>query len=584
MKNHKISVNVILNFLFNVLWTKQPNSIKIRTLIVILLVVSVIIANVSWPILFKLIIDNINQSLNFKTGFILILAYGTLWLFAQVFTHIRELAVIPILESTTRQVVINVYEHLNKLPLEFHLKKKLGNLVSIFEKAETGIPYFCYAILLFIIPLTFEVIISASILAEYIGFKYAVLIIIMILSYLSLNIIGATWQSKLQREKNTIDMEAKSIFVDRLINFESIKYLNRMDKEKSYFGEFLIKKQLISIKTFNRANLLNILQSLIIGCTFLYIVIDAGIKVLHSEISTGDFIMLNTYFIQLSAPLRFIGNIFREMKKSFTDIELIIDLSKIKEEKNLGKLKIKTINSIIFDNVCFGYENDNLILKNLSFSINSGEKIGIVGTTGSGKSTIIRLLYKFYKPISGKILINGINIENLNTKLLREKIGIIAQDTILFNDSIEYNLFSQKPNDIEMNEVLHKTKLDQLIKKLSNGVKETVGDRGAKLSGGEKQRIGIARILFNHPNMLICDEISSALDYKTERQIIEYLDKIFSNKIQIIIAHRLTTLLTANKIIYLENGTITETGTHKELLSLQGSYCKLWKSQKNNKN
>jgi ATP-binding cassette subfamily B protein len=583
-QKYKITLTTIMFFLFNTLWKRQPKNMKIRTLIILSLVISVILANVSWPILFKLIIDKINDNLDFKFGFLLILAYGLLWLFTQIFTNVRELITIPLLESTTKQVVINVYEHLNKLPLEFHLKKKLGSLVNIFEKAETGIPYFYYGILLFIIPLTFEVIISGTILSKYIGFKYAIVIIVMILSYLSLNIIGAGWQSKLQREKNTIDMEAKSIFVDRLINFESIKYLGRENKEKNNLNNYLTKKQLISIKNFNRISLLNILQSLIIGCAFLYIITDAGIKVLHYELSKGDFIMLNTYFIQLSAPLRFIGNIFREIKKSLTDIELIIQLTQIEEEKNTGKIKIKNINSIIFDKVYFGYEGNQVILKNLSFNVNAGEKIGIVGTSGAGKTTIIRLLYKFYKPTSGRILINGYDINDLDTNVLREKIGIISQETILFNDTIEYNLVAKKTNIDKIKEILNAIKLSDLIKKSPHGIKEIVGDRGTKLSGGEKQRIGIARILLNEPKMLICDEISSALDYKTESQIFEYLGKLFSDKIQILIAHRLTTLLNSDKILYLDNGEIKEIGNHKELISLKGMYYKLWKAQKNYRN
>ena len=305
MDNQKVCIKDICIFLFSYLWKKQTNEIKLRTIFVLILVLLVVATNVSLPVFFKLIIDKVNDNSAFKTGFLLFLVYGLLWLFTQVFTNIREILALPILEETTKKAILEMYSHLNKLTLDFHLKKQLGSIVSVFEKAEHGIPYFYYGVLFFVLPLFIEIILSGTILSEYLGIKYSIVLISMMIIYLFLNFWGAKWQSTLQREKNIVDMEAKNIFVDRIANFESIKYLNRTNQEIEYFNNHLIKKQKISLRTYTRASLLNIFQSLVIGLTFLYLVTDSGIRVIEGDITKGDFIMLNTYFIQLSAPLRF---------------------------------------------------------------------------------------------------------------------------------------------------------------------------------------------------------------------------------------------------------------------------------------
>lgn len=567
------------------LWPKKEGALKRRVVGSLFFLILAKVISVSTPIIFKYLVDTLNILNSVESiPLLLILAYGVARTLQVIFNELRDLVFIRVSQHAKRTIALSTFKQMHNLSLNFHLERQTGGLSRIIERGTRAIQFILSFMLFNIIPTIVEILLVIYLMSVLLDLRYALIIIATIFLYILLTLMITEWRLKFRREMNKKDTQANSKAIDSLLNYETVKYFNNEDHEYSRFDHSLAGYEKSAIRSQWSLTLLNIGQACIISIGTVGLLYLASFQVAQKELTIGDFAMLSSYMMQLFLPLNFLGFIYREIKQSLIDMGKMFELNEInpqvQDTENASKLDISS-GHIEFENVSFSYNKDRKIIKNLSFTIEPGQTVAVVGPSGSGKSTISRLLFRFYDPDQGRILIDGQDIKEIEQLSLRGFIGVVPQDTVLFNETIGYNIQYGKPEaSMEaVKEASNAAKLDRFINTLKDGFETTVGERGLKLSGGEKQRVSIARTILKNPPILIFDEATSALDSHTEKEIQTELDRLSAQKSTLIIAHRLSTIMNADKILVLENGSIKEAGNHLNLLEKQGSYAKMWQKQ-----
>ena len=588
MKEQSILKKTI-NLLAPFLWPKNKLSLKIRVILAILcLVLSKATNLISPPILGRAVdsLTELSQGLNMYTlvPLSLIVAYGLARVATKLFGELRNAVFSKVSQHAIRQLTLNTFKHLHSLSLQFHLNRKTGALSKFIDRGTKGIDFLMNYVLFNVIPTLIEIVFVAGILLTLYGLKYAVVTVVTISIYVVLTFMITQWRLKFRRRMNESDNMVSSKLVDSLLNYETVKYFNNEEHEFNRLNDSLKEYEVAAVENEFSLSYLNIAQTLIImtGITLMLGMSVFDIK--EGIISIGGFVVINAYMFQLYQPLNFFGTVYRSIRQSLTDMENLFSLWGEKPYENNQETTLKDTEnaSIRFDNVSFDYDVRRTIIKDISFEVPNGKKVAIVGPTGAGKSTISRLLFRFYNPKSGSIYVNDQNIKDISQQSLRKIIGVVPQDTVLFNETIYYNILYGDPqaSEKEIYAAARSADIHDFIQELPDGYNTLVGERGLKLSGGEKQRVAIARAILKKPSIFFFDEATSALDSTTEKEIQKNLELISKNKTTLVIAHRLSTAADAHNIIVLDQGRITEQGNHQELLGLKGKYAEMWSKQK----
>ncbi|QWE14420.1 ABC transporter ATP-binding protein/permease [Polynucleobacter sp. AP-Sving-400A-A2] len=566
---------------------------KFRVAIALTCLVAAKVTNLGIPILMKELIDELNIKAGSPQALLvlpagLILAYGFLRVSASLFTELRESLFARVTQNAVRKVALQVFEHLHSLALSFHLARQTGGVSRDIERGTRGIQSLISYSLYSILPTLIEFCLVLGYLAYAYDMWFAIITLIALVLYIAFTVVVTEWRTHFRRTMNDMDSKANQKAIDSLLNFETVKYFGNEAFEASRYDQNLIRYQTAAVKSQKSLAVLNLGQQVIIAVGLVLILWRATQGVIDGSMTLGDLVLVNTLMIQLYIPLNFLGVIYREIKQALTDMDRMFSLlnteKEIADAPNAQSLRISNQSrgpDVRFENVSFHYDAKREILKDVSFNIPAGTITAVVGQSGAGKSTLARLLFRFYDVQSGKILIDDQNIVDVTQLSLRKAIGIVPQDTVLFNDTIGYNIAYGNPNASieEVHEAARAAQIDRFIKHLPDGYDTQVGERGLKLSGGEKQRVAIARTLLKKPAMLIFDEATSALDSKTERAFQEELLGLAKNRTTLIIAHRLSTIIHADQILVMEHGQIVERGTHAELLVASGRYAEMWQMQ-----
>jgi len=502
-----------------------------------------------------------------------------------VFGELRDAIFAKVGQHALRKVALKTFRHLHILSLKFHLERKTGGLSRVIERGTRGIDFLLRFMLFNILPTLLEILLITFVFWNKFGFYYALVTFICLMGYIVFTIKVTDWRLKFRREMNAQDTEANTKAIDSLLNFETVKYFTNEEHEARRYDVALAKYESASVRSQSSLALLNIGQGLIIAVGLVVVLLMAGQGVVDGQFTIGEFVLVNSLLLQIYLPLNFLGFVYREIKQSLVDMEKMFSLvrqeSDVKDAPDAPDLNING-GTVEFDNVSFHYAENRPILKNISFAVPAGTTTAIVGASGAGKSTISRILFRFYDVTSGRILIDGQNISEVTQKSLRDQIGVVPQDTVLFNDNIRYNIRYGRPEstDEEVEVAANHAQIHNFVMELPEQYESQVGERGLKLSGGEKQRVAIARTILKNPAILLLDEATSALDTHTELGIQVALEKISESRTTIVIAHRLSTIVNANEIIVLDAGEIIERGQHDDLLSQRGAYYNMWQKQK----
>ena len=571
------------------LWLKERKDLKTRVVLAIIALILAKIASVGTPLILGRAVNSLSElssgiNLFMLAPVALIIAYGSARIISFTFVAIRDALFSKVSQHSIRQISLKMFEHLHNLSLQFHLNRQTGALAKYIDRGTKGIDFLLRYVLFNVVPTFFEIFLVAAILFYLYGFWYAfvTLITIGLYSYLTFQI--TEWRNVFRKRMNKSDNEVSTKMIDSLLNFETVKYFNNEIYESNRLDESLKEYELAANQSRHSLSLLNIAQTFIImlGITIMLVMSAYGIR--NGDISIGGFVVINAYMLQLYQPLNFLGSVYREIRQALTDMENMFSLLDVSpsSKSNLENLPNNNLAEIRFENVSFDYDVRRTIINNITFKVPDGKKVAIVGPTGAGKSTISRLLFKFYNPKKGNIYINDTNINKISQESLRKIIGVVPQDTVLFNDTIYYNIAYGNTNSTK-EEVISAAKyadIHNFIKILPDGYETIVGERGLKLSGGEKQRVAIARTILKNPRIFFFDEATSALDTSTEKEIQKNLEKISKNKTTLVIAHRLSTAASADNIIVLDKGVVIEEGSHSELIQKKGKYFEMWEKQK----
>ena len=518
----------------------------------------------------------------------LIISYGLLRLSASLFTELRELLFSKVTQHAVRKVALEVFEHLHALSLRFHLSRRTGGVSRDIERGTRGIQSLISYSLYSIVPTVFEFLLVLLFLAWKYDWIYAAICMVALVVYIVFTIVITEWRTNYRRTMNEMDSRANQKAIDSLLNFETVKYFGNEQYESKRYDENLHRYREAAIKSQRSLALLNAGQQTIIAIGLILILWLATQGVSDGVMTLGDLVLVNVLMIQLYIPLNFLGVIYREIKQALTDMDRMFSLlgtnQEIADDPNAKDLLISNQSlgpRVVFDRVSFSYEPARGIIKNISFEISPGQTTAVVGHSGAGKSTLARLLFRFYDVTDGVITLDHQNIKNVTQKSLRQAIGIVPQDTVLFNDTVAYNIAYGRPGATQeqVESAARLAQIHEFIMSLPDGYQTTVGERGLKLSGGEKQRVAIARTLLKNPSLLIFDEATSALDSETERAIQKELIALAQNRSTLIIAHRLSTIIHAHQILVMDDGCIIERGTHEELLAHGGRYAEMWRVQ-----
>lgn len=574
-----------LKRLFPYLW-----DYKWRVLAALSFMVGAKMANVGVPLLLKNLVD----AMNFKPGdaqavlvvpVALLLAYGLLRLSTTLFTELRELVFAKATEGAARRISLEVFRHLHALSLRFHLERQTGGMTRDIERGTRGVHSLISYSLYSIIPTLIEVTLVLTLLAVKFDVWFAGITGIALVFYIFFTVTVTEWRTQFRKAMNELDSSAHSRAIDSLLNYETVKYFNNEEFEAARYDENLQRYRRAAIKSQNTLSLLNTGQQLIIAIGLVAMLWRATQGVVDGRMTLGDLVMVNAFMIQLYIPLGFLGVIYREIKQSLTDLDKMFVLMEREREiadvPGAQPIVIDGTPAVRFENVNFAYDPARPILHNVSFEIPPGKTVAVVGSSGAGKSTLARLLYRFYDVQQGRITIAGQDIKQVTQSSVRQSIGIVPQDTVLFNDTVEYNIAYGKPgaSHAEVEEAARAARIHGFIASTPLGYQTMVGERGLKLSGGEKQRVAIARTLLKNPPVVIFDEATSALDSANERAIQAELRTAAQNKTTLVIAHRLSTVVDAHEILVMDAGRIVERGTHAQLLALEGAYARMWALQ-----
>jgi ATP-binding cassette subfamily B protein len=550
------------------------------------------VANLGVPILLKFLVDSMSVPPGLQTLIVvpvaLIIAYGLLRLSASLFTELRELIFSRVTESAVRTVALQVFEHLHALSLRFHLSRQTGGMTRDIERGTRGIQSLISYSLYSILPTMVELGLVLGYFVWAYNYSFALITLVALVLYVTFTIVVTEWRTKYRKRMNELDSKAHQRAVDALINFETVKYFGNEEYESKRYDENLHRYREAAIQSQRSLAVLNIGQQVIIATGLILILWQATIGVSNGSMTLGDLVLVNVLMIQLYIPLNFLGVIYREIKQALIDMDRMFKLlgtdREIADQEGAQDLAIKNQalgTHIQFHDVSFSYEPNRQILKSIDFEVLPGKTTAVVGHSGAGKSTLARLLFRFYDVTKGSIEFDQQNIQAVTQKSVRACIGIVPQDTVLFNDTIAYNIAYGRPgaSQEEIETAAKAAQIHDFITSLPDGYKSAVGERGLKLSGGEKQRVAIARTLLKNPSFLIFDEATSALDSETERAIQKELMALAKNRSTLIIAHRLSTIIYADQILVMDDGCIIERGTHDELLSLGGRYSDMWQAQ-----
>lgn len=545
------------------------------------------VANIGVPLALKQIVDGLNPEGDLTLLVLplsLLIAYGLLRFSTSLFQELRNAVFARAAQRSIRRIAVQVFRHLHSLALRFHLDRQTGGVSRDIERGSRSISQLLHYLIFSIVPTIFEIIVVCGILLFNYSVWFAVVTALTVTLYFIYTYQVTNWRTRFRIKMNAMDSRANTAAIDSLINYETVKYFGNEEHEAQRFDRELKEWEKASIKSETSLALLNVGQGVIIGVGLTTIMIMAAQGVVAKTMTLGDFVLVNAFLIQLYIPLNFLGTIFREAKHCLTDMERMFGLldvdREIADKNDSSPLNINAA-TIRFNDVAFSYERDRRILSSVDFSIPAGHKVAVVGSSGAGKSTLARLLFRFYDVTGGSILIDDQDIRSVTLESLRTAIGIVPQDTVLFNDTIEYNIQYGRA-DATHEEVAAAARLaylDDFIAALPQGYDTVVGERGLKLSGGEKQRIAIARTILKNPPILILDEATSALDSKSEQAIQAALREVSANRTTLVIAHRLSTIVDSDQILVLEGGRITERGTHSQLLSGNGHYAEMWALQ-----
>ena len=574
-----------LRRLFPYLW-----QYKWRVLAALLFMIGAKAANVGVPVLLKNLVDSMDVKTGQATALLvapvgLLLAYGGLRLSTSLFTELRELVFAKATQGATRAIALSTFEHLHALSLRFHLERQTGGMTRDIERGVRGIESLVSYSLFSIFPTLIEVAMVLTILAVKFDFGYVGITVAALLLYIAWTVAVTEWRTKFRREANEFDSAAHTKAVDSLLNYETVKYFNNEAFEARRYDESLQRLRRARLKAQTTLSLLNTGQQLIIATGLVAMLWRATQGVVDGHMTLGDLVMINAFMIQIYIPLNFLGVIYRELKQSLTDLDKMFTLMdrerEVPDAPGAPPLALHGVPTVRFENVHFAYDADRPILHGIDFEIPAGKTVAVVGPSGSGKSTLARLLYRFYDVRSGSIRIAGQDIRQVTQASVRAAIGIVPQDTVLFNDTVEYNIAYGRPgaDRAAVEAAARAARIHDFIAATPKGYATMVGERGLKLSGGEKQRVAIARTLLKNPPILIFDEATSALDSANERAIQAELHGVAQNKTTLVIAHRLSTVVDAHEILVMDAGHIVERGTHAELLARQGRYAGMWALQ-----
>jgi ABC-type transport system involved in Fe-S cluster assembly fused permease/ATPase subunit len=570
------------------LWPSGETGLRVRVVIAMALLIAAKATNVSVPIFYKQAVDILTAGgkvdILISVPVALIVGYGIMRVAALAFGELRDAVFTRVAQRAIRLAGLRTFRHLHHLSLRFHLERKTGGVSRAVERGTAGIEFLLRFMLFNVLPTILEVVLVCGILWKLYGIAYAALTLGVLVVYVVWTLLITEWRLKFRRAMNDTDNEANTRAIDSLLNFETVKYFGNEDHEAGRFDQALRAYEHAAVKSGTSLAILNIGQSVIITIGVTVAMIMAGYGVADKSMTVGDFVLVNSYLIQIFMPLNFLGFVYREIKRSLTDMEAMFEL--LHEPKEIADAPdAKPLRDgpgeIAFDHVRFSYDERRPILKDISFRVPAGKKLAIVGPSGSGKSTISRILYRFYDVDGGTVTVDGDDIRTVTQKSLRAAIGIVPQDTVLFNDTIYYNIAYGAPGaaPAAVEQAARLARIHDFIMSLPDGFQSMVGERGLKLSGGEKQRVAIARTILKDPRILVFDEATSALDSRTEQEILASFKDVSADRTTLTIAHRLSTVIDADEIQVLIDGEIVERGTHPALLAANGPYADMWQRQ-----
>ncbi|MEK9678845.1 MAG: ABC transporter ATP-binding protein/permease [Rhodospirillaceae bacterium] len=568
------------------LWPQNATEMRVRVVIALIFLAAAKGITVAIPIIYKYVVDAISTPVDAVVivPVALLIGYGVARVLAQAFGELRDAVFAKVAQRAIREAGLRTFRHLHRLALRFHMDRQTGGLSRAVERGTKGIDFLLNFMLFNVIPTLLEILLVCAVMWGLFNIWFALITFVTVGTYILWTVAVTEWRLKYRRQMNKMDGEANTKAIDSLLNYETVKYFGNEDHEARRFDEALKSYETAAVKSKVSLSLLNIGQGVVISIGLTVVMIMAGYGVKNGTMTLGDFVMVNNYLIQLFLPLNFLGFVYREIKQSLADMEEMFGLleqnEEVADQPNAPDLNVDG-GEIVFENVSFDYNPNRRILFDVSFTVPSGKSVAIVGPSGAGKSTISRLLYRFYDATEGRILIDGQDIKSIGQDSLRRAIGIVPQDTVLFNDTVFYNIAYGRPGATpsEIEEAARLASIHDFVSELPDGYSTRVGERGLKLSGGEKQRVAIARTILKGPQILIFDEATSALDSRTEREIQQSLIEVSADRTTVMIAHRLSTVVNADEILVLEKGKIAERGTHADLLAKGDVYARMWERQ-----